>query len=945
MPEKVILLPNYEQALAYRKALASNSIESCFGVDVTTPLSWLEDAWDRFGDERRIVTSLDRAFAVRQLLEQQDASNDEACFSVTPGVISFVCRFVHDVVGSEELERVLQALESGEGSGAFLGSLSTRERAVLRSVPAYRALITERGLIEPGDALANLGTQVLPFEFSFIGSFEMAPYFVRFFTAQGCLLDADPARITALSEGVAPRVLLAAGPSAQAAVLFRGLRESFAAHSGGAPCRVLIISNEAPALFGSLAPVLADMGASTTLFDQRPFSRTDFGVAYSALRTFLLDDHHDRAALRDYFNSAFSGVDPYRVSQVDSAIRGDRLLPFEELVAMSRLLSPYFDSFEELLQDCDASILLDYFEEAAADVPRKDAAYRSEQISAIRALRRVYEVARIWHADPSALDFALEGLSVDVSRTVCGDAGGTAQESGSLSDRAAYVNTEVWITNPDRATRFEAGFFDEVIVCDLDARFYSPGERHDALETLEDKIGILHESSRLNSQRLWFEYVKSLPKVRFTCERVLNAGGDEDVYPSFLWEEFIETYRQPNEELDEFGLPSALRSTLITQGEEHYTANLSLGTTVHDAIALDPVLDRGVTQPFAPLLYLTRKQALADPASTFDENPLVLSPSAIESYVNCPYRWFVTQRLRPEAPDETLGPLEQGTFVHGVFDAFYQCLPEHLGAVRLSRESLEEGKDLFSRVFDAELAKQEELRTTRYAPISAVEQADAEKLKQVLLNNLSVQSQMLPGFAPVHHEFEIRANDGIEYAGVLIRGRVDRIDSNEGTGQFVVLDYKGGIAGHDAGFDPDEVSEVKARDDVKIALGQEQVPSAPLIGGAAYQLPHKIQTLIYAQVLRSLFSAHPVGALYMSYRAQESRLLLAGSYDSTLLDLTGYAKSSSAVGLNFEVFLDGVEDAVARRIDEMKRGSIDQRPLDARSCQYCPVASCPRRIS
>ena len=115
--------------------------------------------------------------------------------------------------------------------------------------------------------------------------------------------------------------------------------------------------------------------------------------------------------------------------------------------------------------------------------------------------------------------------------------------------------------------------------------------------------------------------------------------------------------------------------------------------------------------------------------------------------------------------------------------------------------------------------------------------------------------------------------------------------------------------------------------------------------GAAYQLPHKIQALIYAQALRKLFSAHPVGALYMSYRAQESRSLLAGSYDSALLDLAGFAKKTSAVGLNFEVFLDGVEDAIARRIDEMKQGSIDQRPLDQRSCQYCPVASCPRRIS
>lgn len=944
MPEKVILLPNYEQALAYRKALASNSTESCFGVDVTTPLSWLEDAWDRFGDERRIVTSLDRAFAVNQVLEWQDASSDEDVFSVTPGVISFLCRFMHDVSGSEELERALRALEIDTESDAFLYSLSTRERAVLRLVPVYRALLEERGLIEPGDALASLATQALPFDFSFVGAFEMPPYFMRFFTAQGCSFDTDPVSISALSEGVLPRMLLGAGPSAQAALLFRALRESFTAQSHDASYRVLLISHKPSALFGKLAPALADMGANTTLFDQRLFSRTDFGIAYSALRVFLLDDHHDRAALRDYFNSSFSGVDPYRVSQVDSAIRGDRLLPFEELVAMSRLLSPYFDTFEELLRDSDASILLDYLEEAVADIPHKDAAYRSEQVSAIRALRHVYEAARTWHIDPSALDFALEGLSVDVSRTVYGDVG-AAQEDGSLSDRTACVSAEVWTTNPDGAMRFEAGFFDEVIVCDLDSRFYSLGERHDALTTLEEKIGVLYPCSRLNTQRLWFEHVKSLPTIRFTCERVLNAGGDEDVYPSFLWDEFIEAYRQPNEELDEFGLPSALRRVLMTQGEEHYTENLSLGAAAHDAIALEPIFDRGVTQPFASLLYLTRKQVLADPAATFDENPLVLSPSAIELYVNCPYRWFVTQRLRPDAPDETMGPLEQGTFVHSVFDAFYRRLPECLGAARLSEANLEEGQDLFSRVFDEELAKQADLQTTRYAPISAVERADARKLKQMLLSNLSVQSRMLPGFAPMYHEFEIHATDGVEYAGVYIRGRVDRIDSSDRTGQFVVLDYKGGVAGHDAGFDPDKVSKLKDRDIDNADPGLVASHALPLIGGAAYQLPHKIQTLIYAQALRKLFSAYPVGALYMSYRAQEGRSLLAGSYDSALLDLAGFAKKTSAVGLNFEVFLDGVEAAVARRIDEMKQGSIEQRPLDQRSCQYCPVTSCPRRIS
>ncbi len=39
-----------------------------------------------------------------------------------------------------------------------------------------------------------------------------------------------------------------------------------------------------------------------------------------------------------------------------------------------------------------------------------------------------------------------------------------------------------------------------------------------------------------------------------------------------------------------------------------------------------------------------------------------LSPSQIESYLECPYKWFAQRRLRLERFDEGFGPLEMGDF-------------------------------------------------------------------------------------------------------------------------------------------------------------------------------------------------------------------------------------------------------------------------------------------
>lgn len=98
-------------------------------------------------------------------------------------------------------------------------------------------------------------------------------------------------------------------------------------------------------------------------------------------------------------------------------------------------------------------------------------------------------------------------------------------------------------------------------------------------------------------------------------------------------------------------------------------------------------------------------------------------------------------------------------------------------------------------------------------------------------------------------------------------------------------------------------------------------------------------------MLKQKLPERPVGALYFNYRAQENAHSVAGSYDDAFVNLSGFARSASSVKLNFNQYLSLVEEEVSKRLEDMKAGIIEQKPLCNESCKCCPVTTCPRRLS
>ena len=357
-----------------------------------------------------------------------------------------------------------------------------------------------------------------------------------------------------------------------------------------------------------------------------------------------------------------------------------------------------------------------------------------------------------------------------------------------------------------------------------------------------------------------------------------------------------------------FGLPEPLAASARCAGEGDLPQ--ALGAAFAPVTGCEELLrpSRGSLRSLPLLRYLPRTP----------EGLPVISPSAIEQYLHCPYRWFVQSCIRPEAPDERFGPRELGNFAHEAFARFYDRLAEE-GVRRVDAENIEAMVPRFEALVDELVREQPERRGgSRLAATTREERQRVAQLKRQLVHSLRLQAQMPPGYEVVFCEHPIEVADGVDFAGVRLRGRVDRVDADAERGRFVVIDYKGSSKDYASG------------------LKEGDEPS----------VPHHVQGLIYAQaLLRTDLGLACAGALYLGYRAQSPKELLAGAYDGAAFDPAGLSSRSSAVAMNFSAYLDAIEALVADRLAALSEGAIPVSPSAPKACEFCPAYDCPGRLA
>ncbi len=331
------------------------------------------------------------------------------------------------------------------------------------------------------------------------------------------------------------------------------------------------------------------------------------------------------------------------------------------------------------------------------------------------------------------------------------------------------------------------------------------------------------------------------------------------------------------------------------------------------------------------------------------KNKEVFSVTELKALMECPYKWFISLCI-PQEDKAQNTTLVQGTMIHEVMERFYKRLkeaerdfPEH----RVVPSNVKKAEHLAAQVFDDVVNEYKERAQTEYTgetrdgeharapqsffcPSTAQDDLTLMRMKRGITKQLSHEAHLLENsggeatgghvstFIPQLFEVKVYEEKGFNchYAGITVRGKVDRVDIDE-YGNMVVIDYKSGaVTGYGA-----------------------QNTSQDMIRGS-------VQVDIYATLLQRQRGQRCVGGFYRSLSASATpKTCLRGSWDSHAIRFEEEGcvqKSDAADEQSYQEYLMILENTVAAKVDAVRKGIILPDPRCPESCAFCEVSPfCP----
>ena len=318
---------------------------------------------------------------------------------------------------------------------------------------------------------------------------------------------------------------------------------------------------------------------------------------------------------------------------------------------------------------------------------------------------------------------------------------------------------------------------------------------------------------------------------------------------------------------------------------------------VSEALTTDPVVPAAVDGDAAA--WLTVRGSRSDAAgirfhgAAAPYRPAAYSVSALERYLQCPFRFFSERVLRLEEDpedDATLNAKELGIFVHAVFQKFFEEW-NHRGHRGITPENLPQAREMFAEVIEPLLATLPEgeaaVQRTRLLG-SAVDEGLAEAVFQAEAEWETPVVERLLEHA-LEGVFDIQGENATRR--VALRGKADRIDLLADK-TFRIIDYK-----------------LSRAPDRKLAL----------------QLP--VYTVCTVQHLRQARGEEwePGQAGYIAF-GQERQFV-----------------PMLARGKSRDALLADAQTRLLDAVDRIERGEFPPTPADTMMCTRCPHAAVCRK--
>ena len=202
----------------------------------------------------------------------------------------------------------------------------------------------------------------------------------------------------------------------------------------------------------------------------------------------------------------------------------------------------------------------------------------------------------------------------------------------------------------------------------------------------------------------------------------------------------------------------------------------------------------------------------------------IFSPTRLEAWATCPYRYFLSNVLgiaAPEQPEEiaTISPLDRGSLIHIVLERFIKAAQEQRMLPRHDRPWTEDHRRLLLGIAEEEFRDAEQRGVTGKPLLWEIAQAEIRSdLRRFLEEDFELREKH--GVSPhsVESAFGIsrRSDDeetpqepvewsSSEVGTIRFRGVMDRIDVSPDGGTALVLDYKTGGTTEYTNMDKDPV--------------------------------------------------------------------------------------------------------------------------------------------
>jgi ATP-dependent helicase/nuclease subunit B len=291
----------------------------------------------------------------------------------------------------------------------------------------------------------------------------------------------------------------------------------------------------------------------------------------------------------------------------------------------------------------------------------------------------------------------------------------------------------------------------------------------------------------------------------------------------------------------------------------------------------------------------------------------VLSANQLESWLECPYRWFVEHELQPVRLEPESDPLWLGGVVHAALANLYGEAP---GEEAIPRPGdVGRWRRRFAELLD-EAVGEARLGPERVAALARAR----EQVERFLEEEAASETLLRPRADLLERGFGMDDEDdpgGLELGEFTLRGRIDRIDLAP-DGAAVVRDYKTG---------------------------------AQVIEAAKFAEKGSLQIQLYMRVAEKVLELDVIGGLYQPLGAtrpgaRRPRGLVLKD-DERLAGLELVRGGDHCDPGDFTKHLNRAEEQALASGRELRAGAIDRRPLGGTCPRYCtfqPICRLERAI-